>query len=93
MKGCNLMILPKKHISLYESLFGYGAFLLELIKEPTTMELLWKRYQDAYKQKNYSVKFTFDQFIVTIDYLFMINAISFDERGMITHEVNKIESK
>ena len=86
------MILPKKHLSFYESLFGYGSFLLSKISNPLTIDSLWMIYQESFRINEYPVKFTFDQFIITIDYLFLIGAIMLDERGRIAVETTQIVS-
>ena len=75
------MILPKKHISVEESLFGYGAYLLHHITSKTTVDNLWRTYLKEYQDAIYNTKFNFDQFIVTIDYLFAIGAIETNEKG------------
>ena len=80
------MILPKKHLSLSESLFGFGAFLLQQLDTPTTVDDLWEYYKDSYANKKYLIKFTFDQFIMALDYLYIIGAIKQDERGMLCYE-------
>lgn len=81
------MILPKKHLSISESYFGFGAFLLAKLEEPNTIESLWNYYKEAYSAKQYSVKFSFDQFISVIDYLYMIGAIQQNGEGMICYEI------
>lgn len=75
------MILPKKHLSLDESLFGFGAYLLDNIEKTQNIDRLWRNYLSDYKNNIYSVKFTFDQYIITIDYLFAINAIEINQKG------------
>ncbi len=80
------MILPKKQLSLSESLFGFGAFLLQKLDTPASMDDLWDYYKDSYTNKKYLIKFTFDQFIMTLDYLYIIGAIKQDERGMLCYE-------
>ena len=42
------MILPKKQLPLNESLFGFGAFLLEHIGTPISMDDLWEYYKNSY---------------------------------------------
>ena len=80
------MILPKMQLSLSESLFGFGAFLLQRLDAPTSVDDLWEYYKDSYADKKYLVKFTFDQFIMALDYLYIIGAINQDERGMLCYE-------
>ena len=80
------MILPKKQLSLSESFFGFGAFLLEKLKSPTSVDDLWLYYKNAYERKKYIVKFSFDQYLVTLDYLYMIEAIKDTEKGVVCSE-------
>jgi hypothetical protein len=82
------MILPRKQLSVYESLFGFGAFLLAQLTDGKTVEELWEYYKAAYSNKLYEVKFSFDQFIITLDYLFIIGAIRKDEEGVLRYETN-----
>lgn len=82
------MILPRKHISLEESYFGFGAFLLDKIVTPISIDDLWKYYKISISQNWYPVKFSFDQFILTLDYLYIVGAIKIDERGILSYEAN-----
>ncbi|MCH5198142.1 MAG: hypothetical protein J1E34_04460 [Oscillospiraceae bacterium] len=82
------MILPKKHISVEESMFGFGAYLLQHIAEKTTVDKLWDIYLKEYQDSMYGTKFSFDQFIVTIDYLFAIGAIETNEKGELIYAIN-----
>ena len=81
------MILPKKQLSLNESFFGFGAFLLEHINSPISVDELWGYYKDSYESKKYPVKFSFDQFIMALDYLFIIGAIKENEGGLLCYEI------
>ena len=80
------MILPKKQLSLNESFFGFGAFLLQRLRVPATADELWEYYKDSYANKTYPVKFSFDQFIMALDYLYIIGAIKEDEKGGLCYE-------
>lgn len=82
------MILPKKHLSIEESLFGFGAFLLQKTTAPTSVERLWGLYNDSHINKEYSIKFSFDEFILTLDYLFIIGAIEINGGLVMRCEVN-----
>lgn len=83
------MILPKKQLSVSESFFGFGAFLLEKLKSPTSIDDLWQHYKDSYANKKYIVKFSFDQYIVTLDYLYMIGAIKESEKGVVCNAIEE----
>lgn len=82
------MILPKKQLSLNESFFGFGAFLLEYISAPVSVDDLWQYYKDSYEAQKYPVKFSFDQFIMALDYLYIIGAIKENERGLLCYETS-----
>lgn len=83
------MILPKKQLSLSESFFGFGSFLLRNLKSPTSIDNLWINYKTALKNKEYIVRFSFDEFIATLDFLFMIGAIKETEGGVMRNEIEK----
>ncbi len=87
------MILPKKQLSLNESFLGFGAFLLQCLNTPVTIDELWEYYKDAYVNKKYTVKFSFDQFVMTLDYLYLIGAIREGEKGVLCYETAQFESK
>jgi len=71
------MILPQKHVSISESMYGFGAELAALINNEIEIDELWKKY----KESNIPYKHNFDMFILALDYLFIIGAINFDDRG------------
>lgn len=80
------MILPQKQLSINESYFGFGAFLLEKLTESISVEDLWEYYKNSYASKKYPVKFSFDQFVIALDYLYIIGAIKINERGLLCYE-------
>ena len=82
------MILPKKHLSINESFFGFGAFLLHYLSTPVSVDELWEYYKESYVNKKYTIKFSFDQFIVALDYLYIIGAIKENERGLLCYEAS-----
>ncbi|MBQ3018062.1 MAG: hypothetical protein IJD89_03855 [Clostridia bacterium] len=86
------MILPKKHVSLEESMFGFGAYLLEHIRPKITIDNLWKIYLKEYENMLYSTKFSFDQFILTLDYLYAIGVLTVNEKGDLISETTKTNS-
>ena len=88
------MILPKKQIKLSESLFALGAVILSNIKRCTSVDQIWNKIGEhlivaqlidnkgkIISQKDLKVKFTFDSFILTLDYLYTIGSIDIDEKG------------
>ncbi len=87
------MILPRKQLSISESFFGFGGFLLQQLDTPMTVDGLWEYYKDSYSNKKYPVKFSFDQFIMALDYLFIIGAIRKNERGLLCYETAQSKSE
>ena len=86
------MILPEKHLSIYESFIGFGGYLLKLLNKPLTVDTLWKKYIDEYEKKLYPVKFSFDRFLIALYFLYMIVEIDSNE-GVLYREINKSKSK
>lgn len=76
------MIMPTKHTHLSASFMGLGAFILKLLEEPLTIDECWLRLNKEYINKGLiKKKHSFDNFILTIDLLFMINSVDLNERG------------
>ena len=64
------MILPDKNIKLEYSLLNCGALIMEEMSEPQTISLLWD------KVKKHEALVNYEKFLITLDYLYMINAIT-----------------
>lgn len=71
-------LLPKKHITLEQSYLWFGAKLISLINGNISVDELWQQ-----ANKTFLVKHNFDDFILTLDYLYVINAIQIDKEGKI----------
>jgi hypothetical protein len=83
LKPFSNMILPTKHIRIAESLIGLSSFVLSTIKQPMPLEQIWEEYQKQYKSKKYPAYHSFDNLILTIDYLYMIDAIDLNPHGQV----------
>ena len=70
------MILPDKNIKLEYSLLNCGALVLDSLEVPLTISALWE------KLKEQKVFVGYEKFILTIDFLYMINGIE-NENGLI----------
>lgn len=78
------MILPSKHIELSESLIGLGSFIVKILRVPTTLDECWKELNELYINKGKIKKHhSFDNFILTIDLLYMIGVIDVNLKGEI----------
>lgn len=70
------MILPDKNIKLKYSILNCGSEIVKLLDEPKTITALWE------KSKQNDCFSGFDKFILSMDFLYMINAIEMVD-GMI----------
>lgn len=64
------MILPTKHIQIKRSLVGMGAEILAMVDKPYNVSSLW------YKARKLPEIRTFEIFIITLDFLFTLDAIN-----------------
>lgn len=70
------MILPNKNITLRYSLLGAGSKIISELKSPQTVTSLWN------KVCNYEEINTFEKYILSLDFLYMIGIIDV-EMGLI----------
>lgn len=76
------MILPSKHIKFSQSLLGLAGFLLNNLKEPKTIDDLWIKYSKA-SVKKFPSYHDFDNIILAVNLLYLIEAIDLNEKGEI----------
>lgn len=74
------MILPTKHIKTERALLGVGAELLGFIKKEVTVSQVWDSFRLSRNQCIAPI--TYDWFILALDFLFAINAVSY-EKGLL----------
>lgn len=77
------MLLPDKHIKMSESLLGLGAFLIELLRQPQTVDTIWFEYRKARESGAYFAHHTFENVVLALDVLFAIKAINLSDDGLI----------
>ena len=70
------MILPDKHTRVSSSLLNVGAVLLYLMRPSQTVTELWCRARARPEVG------TFDRFVLGLDLLFMLGAVSYKD-GMV----------
>jgi hypothetical protein len=66
------MILPTKHIPTRYSYLGLGAIFLQQLDNPKTVTFLWDNVRRIPEVG------TFERFSLTLDFLFAIGAIDFE---------------
>lgn len=68
------MILPSKHISYQRCLLNIGARIIEEMSKPLTIYDLWECFRE--KEKKRGIPTSYNQFILTLDFLYSIGAIN-----------------
>ena len=72
-------LMPKKHISIEQSLLGFGGLIISLLKESNyTIEELWIQCN-----VDKDVKHDFDDLLLTLDYLFSIGVVTLNYEGLL----------
>ncbi len=69
------MILPSKHISFSQSLLGYGSYLIKNIGRGKSVDELYYKSQQDYKNGLYPSKQSFDSLLMTLVFLYSIGVI------------------
>ena len=67
------MILPDKNIRLENSLMGMGAYILSELGGSETVSSLWEKVKIGTPINSY------EKFILTLDFLFLLNLIKLQE--------------
>ena len=72
-------LIPKKHVSLEHSLIGFGSKVISIIGNASvSLEYLWGQCN-----LNSTVKHSFDDLVLTLDYLFGIGVVIQNEEGLL----------
>ena len=83
------MILPSKHIRFSESLLGLGGVILNIIKEPKTIDEIWFKFSEFNNDKRvFPAYHNFDNVVLALNYLFIVGAVSIDKNGRIQNAAN-----
>lgn len=77
------MILPNKHITVAQSLWGLAAFLLTFLDSPKTVDELWAKFEVINDSKHFPAKQSFERVVLALDFLYLIDAVEVTEEGKI----------
>ncbi|MFJ6264119.1 MULTISPECIES: ABC-three component system middle component 6 [Lysinibacillus] len=82
------MILPNKYVNASESLMGLSALILNCIgKKTMPIDKVWKSFEKKYvindKLNNPP---TYQKFILTINFMFIVGMIEYTDKGEIFNE-------
>lgn len=72
------MILPTKHIRPERALLTVGADILACLHEPMTVSRVWDGVRKQEGGHIGVAPINYDWFILALDLLFILNAVSFD---------------
>jgi hypothetical protein len=86
------MILPGKHTKIAESLFGLGGYILKFLDIPKSIDRVWLEFSRINNSKEFPAYHSFDNFILALDYLFIIGAIDSNAKGEIFNAALKSNS-
>ena len=76
------MFLPTKHTNIEQSFLGFGGYILRIIGDGLAIDELWAYYQRDYSNGTYSTKQSFDNLILTLSFLFSVNAV-YEDNGKV----------
>jgi len=82
------MIMPAKHINFSESLLGFGSYILQNLSEPKSVDELWQKYQKDLQDGLYFAKHSFDNLIMTLLFLYSIDAIREESGKVLKNETH-----
>lgn len=82
------MIMPAKHINFSESLLGFGSYILQTLNEPKSTDELWQNYQKDLQDGLYFSKHSFDNLIMTLLFLYSIDAIKEESGKVLKNETH-----
>lgn len=77
------MILPSKHITIAQSLWGLAAFLIIFLEAPKTVDELWAKFEKINDTSKLPAKHSFERVVLALDFLYMIDAIEMTGDGKI----------
>jgi hypothetical protein len=88
------MILPNKYVTLTESFFGLSALILEvLMDKKLTVDKLWNKFKKAHiDSKKINTPPTYQKFIYVLEFMYLCDMISYNDKGEILNENIKIKN-
>lgn len=78
------MLLPEKHISLAESILGLGAFVLDHLDRPRTVDQIYQRVVAARDDGRLPAFHDFDAVLLAVVFLFSIQVVQVNSIGVVS---------
>jgi hypothetical protein len=79
------MILPTRNIAPDRALLTVSGEVFQLLKQPATVSGVWDRVRKANAER----PIAYSWFLLSVDLLFAIGLVTFDERGLLVRSVNR----
>lgn len=88
------MILPDKYVTLTESYIGLSALILDTLNDKAmTIDKLWNKFKKKYvATKTLNSEPTYQKYIYVIEFMYLTNMISYNEKGEILNENIMVEN-
>lgn len=77
------MLLPDKHIRLSESILGLGAFILERLDHPATVEWIHEEVLQCAGSRELPAHHDFDNALLALAFLFAVGALELTLDGRV----------
>ncbi|MEI0560259.1 ABC-three component system middle component 6 [Brachyspira pilosicoli] len=79
------MILPNKHLKMYESLIYLSGIIIKYLKNPKYLEDIWQHINKLNNKKNkkYDTIYSFDKVVKSVDMLYVLGLVKINEYGML----------
>ncbi len=77
------MILPNKHVNFSQSLIGLAAFLISMVEKNKDIDELWDNFQRTSNSNKFPTRHSFSNFLLCLDFMFMVGLIFVNEKGEI----------
>ncbi|MGV7119011.1 ABC-three component system middle component 6 [Paenibacillus kyungheensis] len=89
------MILPDKYVTLTESFIGLSAIFLDILNnKKMTIDTLWNNFSKIYvESKKLKNPPSYQKYIYVLEFMYLTNMISYNERGEILNENIRIKDK
>ncbi len=75
------MLLPSKHIHLSECILGIGAFVLEALRPPMTLDALKEALDQKAANGQIPSPPSLENVLLAISFLFAIGVLTIDKEG------------
>lgn len=85
------MILPTKNLDQSRALIEVGGEILHLLTSPRTISGLWENFK-VYRVSNRKSAITIDWFILALDFLYIIEAIEYNNGKLTRADSNATQN-